>query len=130
MLHAGLMFAEVDKVLSAYGQPNDPDLPQQWAMYKLGLFSQSYAVNGLQNVGAWNRYCWNALATSVKLCPAVQGQEHGQQSAVRHGRLLALLPCHTALVGPSCDPAVASLDCLMASGDGFMPSPFSNIKNA
>lgn len=68
MLHAGVMFAEVDKVLSAYGQPNDPDLPQQWAMYKLGLFSQSYAVNGVQNVGAWNRYCWNALATSVQLC--------------------------------------------------------------
>ena len=53
---AGVEFAEVDKVLSAYGQPNDPDLPQQWAMYKLGLFTDSHPVNGLQDAGAWNRY--------------------------------------------------------------------------
>ncbi len=56
MLAAGVEFAEVDKVLSAYGQPNDPDLPQQWAMYQLGLFSSSLPVNGLQAQGAWNRY--------------------------------------------------------------------------
>ena len=57
ILHAGVEFAEVDKVLSAYGQPNDPDLPQQWAMYQLGLFSSSsMPVNGLQAQGAWNRY--------------------------------------------------------------------------
>ncbi len=71
MLHAGVIFAEVDKVLSAYGLPNDPDLPQQWAMYKLGLFSQSYAVNGVEDVGAWNRYCCIALehlCNYVQLC--------------------------------------------------------------
>ena len=52
---AGVEFAEVDKVLSAYGQPNDPDLPQQWAMYKLGLFTSSHPINGVANAGAWNR---------------------------------------------------------------------------
>lgn len=52
---AGVEFAELDKVLSAYGQPNDPDLPQQWAMYKLGLFTSSHNINGVANAGAWNR---------------------------------------------------------------------------
>ena len=38
---AGIEFAEEDKVLRAYSasQPNDPDLPQQWAMFQLGLFT-------------------------------------------------------------------------------------------
>ena len=55
LTYAGVEFAELDKVLSAYGQPNDPDLPQQWAMYKLGLFTSSHNINGVANAGAWNR---------------------------------------------------------------------------
>ena len=55
LMCAGVEFAELDKVLSAYGQPNDPDLPQQWAMYKLGLFTSSHNINGVANAGAWNR---------------------------------------------------------------------------
>ena len=55
LMCAGVEFAELDKVLSAYGQPNDPDLPQQWAMYKLGLFTSSHSINGVANAGAWNR---------------------------------------------------------------------------
>ena len=55
LMYAGVEFAELDKVLSAYGQPNDPDLPQQWAMYKLGLFTSSHNINGVANAGAWNR---------------------------------------------------------------------------
>ncbi|CAL8463390.1 g2924 [Coccomyxa elongata] len=53
--HPGVEHAEVDKVLTAYSQPNDPDLPQQWAMYKLGLFTDSLPVNGQSDMGAWNR---------------------------------------------------------------------------
>ena len=56
LMCAGVEFAELDKVLSAYGQPNDPDLPQQWAMYKLGLFTSSHNINGVANAGAWNRW--------------------------------------------------------------------------
>ncbi|BDA48744.1 probable halolysin at N-terminal half [Coccomyxa sp. Obi] len=53
--HPGIEHAEVDKVLTAYSQPNDPDLPQQWAMYRLGLFTDSLPVNGQSDMGAWNR---------------------------------------------------------------------------
>ena len=50
-------FAEEDRVLSAYSYtPNDPDLPQQWAMYRLGLFTDTPLQRGADQ-GAWNRYC-------------------------------------------------------------------------
>lgn len=52
---AGVEHAEEDKVLTAYSQPNDPDLPQQWALYKLGLFTDSLPFNGQSDMGAWNR---------------------------------------------------------------------------
>ena len=41
-------------MLSAYTTPNDPDLPQQWAMYRLGLFTDTPLQRGA-NQGAWNR---------------------------------------------------------------------------
>ena len=41
-------------MLSAYTTPNDPDLPQQWAMYRLGLFTDTPLQRGT-NLGAWNR---------------------------------------------------------------------------
>lgn len=48
-------FAEVDRVLSAYSYtPNDLDLPQQWAMYRLGLFTDTPLQRGADQ-GAWNR---------------------------------------------------------------------------
>jgi hypothetical protein len=47
-------FAEEDRVLSAYATPNDPDLPQQWALYRLGLFTDTPLQRG-SNQGAWNR---------------------------------------------------------------------------
>ena len=65
LMYAGVEFAELDKVLSAYGQPNDPDLPQQWAMYKLGLFTSSHNINGMANAGAWNR--WGSPVRSIAL---------------------------------------------------------------
>ncbi|KAK9839437.1 hypothetical protein WJX81_001957 [Elliptochloris bilobata] len=52
--HPGVEFAEEDRVLSAYSTPNDPDLPQQWAMYRLGLFTDTPLQRGT-NQGAWNR---------------------------------------------------------------------------
>ncbi len=57
LLHAraGVEFAEEDRVLSAYTTPNDPDLPQQWAMYRLGLFTDTPLQHGIDQ-GAWNRY--------------------------------------------------------------------------
>ncbi len=51
---AGVEFAEEDRVLSAYATPNDPDLPQQWALYRLGLFTDTPLQRG-SNQGAWNR---------------------------------------------------------------------------
>ena len=51
---AGVEFAEEDRVLSAYSTPNDPDLPQQWALYRLGLFTDTPLQRG-STQGAWNR---------------------------------------------------------------------------
>jgi len=51
---AGVEFAEEDRVLSAYATPHDPDLPQQWALYRLGLFTDTPLQRG-SNQGAWNR---------------------------------------------------------------------------
>ena len=51
----GVEFAEEDRLVRGYSQPNDPDLPQQWAMYRLGLFTDSADVDGRRNSGAWNR---------------------------------------------------------------------------
>lgn len=61
---SGVEHAEEDKLLKAYSQPNDPDLPQQWAMYKLGLFTDSPLVDGQSDMGAWNRcglHAYNSL---------------------------------------------------------------------
>lgn len=61
--HAGVEFAEEDRVLSAYSYtPNDPNLPQQWAMYRLGLFTDTPLQRGADQ-GAWNR--WNASPPGV-----------------------------------------------------------------
>lgn len=54
-LFAEIEFAEEDKVVSAYTTPNDPDLPQQWALYEMGLFTDTPLDNGLVEQGAWNR---------------------------------------------------------------------------
>lgn len=48
-------FAEEDKLVSAYTTPNDPGVTQQWALYQLGLFTDSPLENGLVEQGAWNR---------------------------------------------------------------------------
>ena len=52
---SGVEFAEEDGLLRGYSQPNDPDLPQQWAMYRLGLFTDGLA-GGASDRGAWNRW--------------------------------------------------------------------------
>ena len=54
---AGVEFAEEDKQLHAYGwgKPDDPGLPQQWAMYELGLFQGSNLQNTSMPLRAWNR---------------------------------------------------------------------------
>ncbi len=55
LLNAEIEFAEEDKVVSAYTTPNDPNLPQQWALYEMGLFTDTPLDNGLVEQGAWNR---------------------------------------------------------------------------
>lgn len=52
---AEIEFAEEDKVVTAYTTPNDPGVSQQWALYQLGLFTDSPLDNGLVEQGAWNR---------------------------------------------------------------------------
>ncbi len=123
--------------MRGYSQPNDPDLPQQWAMYRLGLFTDSVPINGQRDSGAWNRCaCTGKAPEQACACKCIQSV-----AANYPPHLPAVSnkpPCRVCVVlagmqgatwhAPHAGPVAASMQ--LQSADSCQSSHWAAIKRA
>ena len=81
LLRADVAFVEEDKLLSGFGvrEPNDPDLPQQWALYRLGLFeARQNNASEVQSSSADDAFAWSRTqgARDITVCVIDSGLDY------------------------------------------------------